>query len=192
MPLQNHILSSYLAHVEALREAAEQLAEPIARAAEIMVESLMSEGKILACGQNSSEIQARLFAALLCQQHQLERPGLAAISLDAGVLALVDGSESASVFARQLESLGHAGDVLLTISGNGNDRSVLAALRSAHDHGLRVVVLAGGDGGQLAEALGEDDVVICTGTAPAALTRELHLRAIHSLCDGIDYLLLGA
>ena len=192
MPLQNHILSSYLAQVEALSEAAEELAEPIARSAEMMVESLMSEGKILACGQGGSEFLARLFAALLCQQHQLERPGLTAVVLDAAALALADGAEPASVFARQIESLGHAGDVLLALSGNGNDPAVLAALRGAHLNGLRVVVLTGGDGGQLAEALGEDDVVICTGVAAAALTRELHLRAIHSLCDGIDYLLLGA
>jgi D-sedoheptulose 7-phosphate isomerase len=192
MPLQNHILSSYLAQVEALREAADPLAEPLARAAEIMVESLMSEGKILACGQGGSEVSARLFAALLCQQHQLERPGLAAIALDVGGLALAEGAEPAAMFARQIESLGHAGDVLLALSGNGNDLAVLAALRGAHEHGLRVVVLSGGDGGLLAEALGEDDVVICTGADSATLVRELQLRAIHSLCDGIDYLLLGA
>ena len=57
---------------------------------------------------------------------------------------------------------------------------------------MRVVVLTGGEGGLLAEALHEEDVVICTLAESTAWTRELHMRAIHSLCDGIDYLLLGA
>jgi D-sedoheptulose 7-phosphate isomerase len=192
MPLQDHIHSRFLASIEAQRDAVDQLAEPIARAAELMVESLMREGKILACGQTGSRDAARLFASLLANQYQQARPGLAAIALDNGAPALADDRDSGSAMARQIESVGHAGDVLLAISGTGNAPGVLAALRSAHKKDLRVVVLTGGDGGLLAEALHEDDVVICTFAESAAYTRELHLRAIHCLCDGIDYLLLGA
>jgi D-sedoheptulose 7-phosphate isomerase len=192
MSLQDHIHSRYLASLSAQRDAIAQLAEPIARAAELMVESLMREGKILACGQAGSRDSARLFASLLCNQYQQARPGLAAIALDSGALARADDAEPAEAFARQIECLGHAGDILLAISGSGNAPGVLAALRSAHEKDLRVVVLAGGEGGLLAEALHEEDVVICTFAESAAFTRELHLRAIHSLCDGIDYLLLGA
>lgn len=191
MSLQKHIHARYLASIEAQRDAIEQLAEPLARAAELMVESLMREGRILACGQAGSHDAARLFAALLTQQYRQARPGLAAIALDDGGRALADEAEPASAYARQIETLGHADDVLLAISGNGNAPGILGALRGAHEKGMRAVVLAGGDGGQLAEALGEEDMVICTGAESAAHTRELHLRAIHSLCDGIDYLLLG-
>jgi D-sedoheptulose 7-phosphate isomerase len=194
MSLQDHIHSRCLASLSAQRDAVDQLAEPIARAAELMVDSLMHEGKILACGQAGSHANARLFASLLANQHQQARPGLAAIALDNCAQALADDADPATgtvVFARQIESLGHAGDVLLAISGTGNAPGVLAALRSAHERDLRVVVLAGGDGGRLAEALHEEDVVICTFAGSAAFTRELHLRAIHGLCDGIDYLLLG-
>ncbi len=192
MPLQTHIHSRFLAGIEAQRDAIEQLAEPLARAAELMVESLMREGRILVCGQAGSQDNARLFAGLLTHQYQQARPGLAAFALDGGALALADDADSSSAFARQIESLGQAGDVLLAISGTGNAPAVLAALRGAHAKGLRVVVLAGGDGGLLAEALDEEDVVICAFAESAAVTRELHLRAIHGLCDGIDYLLLGA
>lgn len=192
MTLQEHIHSRYLASIEAQRDAIEQLAEPIARAVEIMVDSLMREGKLFACAQAGGVDAARLFASLLNHQHQQARPGLAAIALDAGAQALADDADFTLLHARQIESLGNAGDVLLAISGTGNAPAVLAALRGAHAKDMRVVVLAGGDGGQLAEALSEEDVVICTYAESAAFTRELHLRAIHSLCDGIDYLLLGA
>ncbi len=192
MPLQAHIHSRFLSSIEAQRDAIESLAEPIARAAELIVESLMREGKILVCGQAGSHDSARLFASLLTNQYQQARPGLAAIALDGGAQSLADDGDCGAIFSRQIESLGHTGDVLLAISGTGNAPGVLAALRGAHDKDLRVIVLAGGDGGLLAESLNEEDVVICTFAESAAFTRELHLRAIHSLCDGIDYLLLGA
>ena len=192
MPLQAHIHAQFLSSLEAQQGAVDLLAEPIARAAELMVASLMREGKIIACGQAGSADYARLFASLLVHQHQQARPGLAALVLDSGAQSLDDAADPAPAFARQIESLGHAGDVLLAISGTGNAPGILKALQAAHDRGLRVVVLAGGDGGLLAEALDEDDVVICTYARSAALTRELHLRAIHSLCDGIDFSLLGA
>lgn len=192
MPLQAHIHARFLASIDAQRDAIEQLAEPLARAAEVMVESLMREGKIIACGQAGSYDTARLFASLMINQYQQARPGLTALALDIAGHALADGFDPAAAYARQIESLGQPGDVLLAISGTGNAPGVLAALHSAQEKGLRVVVLAGGDGGMLAESLNEQDVVICTFAESAALTRELHLRAIHSLCDGIDYLLLGA
>lgn len=192
MFLPDYIQDRYLASVEALRDAADSLAEPIARAAELMVDSLMHEGRILACGQAGSHDSARLCAALLCHQYQQARPGLAALALDGCNAALGDDVPGDEHFARQIETLGHAGDVLLAISQSGNAAAVLAALHAAHEKGMRLVLLAGGDGGLLGEALNEDDVVICTPAESAALTRELHLRAIHSLCDGIDYLLLGA
>lgn len=192
MPLQAHIHSRFLGSLDAQRDAIEQLAEPIARAVEVIVESLMREGKVLVCGQAGSHDSARLFASLLTHQYQQARPGLAAIALDGGAQSLADDGDCSAVFSRQIESLGQAGDVLLAISGTGNAPGVLAALRGAHAKDLRVIALVGGDGGLLAESLNEDDVVICTFAESAALTRELHLRAIHSLCDGIDYLLLGA
>lgn len=192
MSLQNHIHSRYLESLDIQRDAIEQLAEPLARAAEMMVDSLMREGRILACGQAGSLVHARLFASLLSNQYEQARPGLAAIVLDAGAGALADDLEPTAGYVRQIESLGLAGDVFLAISGSGNAPGVLAALHAAHEKDMRVVVLSGGDGGLLAEALYEEDVVICTYAESAALTREMHLRAIHSLCDGIDYLLLGA
>lgn len=192
MPLQDHIHAQFLASLDAQREVAEMLAEPIARAAELMVGSLMREGKILACGQAGSRDVARLFASLLNNQYQQARPGLAAIALEGGAPALADNSDPTTMLARQIECLGHPGDVLLAISGSGHAFAVYNALCAAQEKDMHVVVLAGGEGGLLAETLREDDALICTHDLSAARIRELHLRAIHCLCDGIDYLLLGA
>jgi D-sedoheptulose 7-phosphate isomerase len=57
---------------------------------------------------------------------------------------------------------------------------------------MRVVALTGGDGGPLAETLTEQDVLICVPNSSAPRVIEAQFLVIHCLCDGIDYLLLGA
>lgn len=191
MPL-DHIQNRLYASLERQREAFELMLEPLARAAEIMVGGLMREGKILACGQGGGADLARLFASLLVNGHLQSRPGLAALALDGMAPARADDQDAGHTLVRQVECLGHPGDVLLAVSDSGNAPGVLAALQAAQAAGLQVVLLTAGDGGRLAESLVEEDLIICVPEATAADTRELSLRAIHSLCDGIDYLLLGA
>jgi len=61
--------------------AADTLAQPIARATEIMVQCLMANGKILACGNGGSAADSQHFAAELLNRFERERPGLAALAL---------------------------------------------------------------------------------------------------------------
>jgi D-sedoheptulose 7-phosphate isomerase len=101
-----------------------------------------------------------------------------------------------AILARPLcaagRALGHAGDVLLAISTFGHVAAVLEAVRVAQSRGYRIIALVGGDGGALAEILGEPDVLICAPSDSPARIHETLLLTIHCLCDGIDYLLLGA
>lgn len=192
MTPENHIHARFLQGQERQRIAFDLLAEPLARAAEALVGGLMREGKVLVCGQGSGAAPARLFASLLANGHRHARPGLAALALDGQAQALADDRAPAEALARQVESLGQPGDVLLAISDSGNAPGVLAALRAAQSQGLPVVLITAGEGGLLAEFLGEEDLIICVPAAAAADLRTLFLHAIHGLCDGIDYLLLGA
>src|SRR5215510_5815106 len=61
--------------------AVEVLAQPIARATEVMVRCLMANGKILACGNGGSAADSQHFAAELLDRFERERPGLAAFAL---------------------------------------------------------------------------------------------------------------
>ena len=62
-------------------KAHEVLAEPIAHGIEVMVKTLLANGKILACGNGGSAADAQHFSAELLNRFERERPGLAAISL---------------------------------------------------------------------------------------------------------------
>lgn len=174
--------------------SAEQLAMPIAQATELMVHSLLASGKILACGNGGSAADAQHFASELIGRYERERPELAAISLstDSSTLSAIANDYAwEQVYAKQIRALGHPQDVLLAISTSGDSPNILAAIDAAHERDLRVVALTGKGGGKVAEMLKDGDVHICVPHERTARIQEIHILAIHCICDGIDCLLMG-
>ena len=170
------------------------LAAPIAEAAERMVQCLKSDGKILACGNGGSAADCQHFSAELLNRFEMERPSLAAISLTTDtstITSIANDYDYDQIFSKQVRGLGHANDVLLAISTSGNSRNVLAAIDAAHEAGMSVVALTGRDGGKMAEMLEPHDVQICVPANNTARIQEVHLLALHCICDAIDCLLLG-
>ena len=174
--------------------AADELAPAIARAAALMTDCLLANGKILACGNGGSASDAQHFAAEMVGRFERERPELPAISLatDTSILtALANDYDFAQVFAKQVRALGDAGDILLAISTSGNSGNVVAAVDAAHERGMRIVALTGKGGGRVGELVTPDDVQLCVPHAVTARIQEVHLLTIHCLCDAIDASLLG-
>ncbi len=175
----------------------EVLAAPIAQAIELMVHSLLGNGKIMSCGNGGSAADAQHFAAELLNRFEMERPPLAAIALttDSSTLTSIANDYSYDeVFAKQVRALGQPNDVLLAITTSGNSPNVIAAIHAAHQREVRVVALTGKDGGRVNELLNPTDVHICVpeyASARTARIQEVHLLVLHCLCDGIDTLLLG-
>jgi D-sedoheptulose 7-phosphate isomerase len=169
------------------------LAPQIARAAAVMTECLLADGKILACG-NGGPSDAQHFAAEMVGRFERERPELPAISLatDTSILtAIANDYDFSQVFAKQVRALGGAGDVLLAISTSGNSGNVIAAVDAAHERGMHIVALTGRDGGRIGELLTAQDVHLCVPHTVTARIQEVHILAIHCLCDAIDTSLLG-
>ncbi|NMG64954.1 phosphoheptose isomerase [Azoarcus indigens] len=174
--------------------AIEWLAAPIAQAVEAMTGSLLNNGKILACGNGGSAADAQHFAAELVNRFEMERPPLAAVALttDTSTLtSIANDYDYVQVFSKQVRALGQPGDVLLAISTSGNSPNVIDAITAAHEREMRVVALTGKGGGKMNELLGENDIHICVPADRTARIQEVHLLALHCLCDGIDCLLLG-
>ena len=175
--------------------AADALAEPIARGIEVMVKCLMSEGKILACGNGGSAADSQHFSAELLNRFERERPGLAAMALttDTSTLtSIANDYDYNQIFSKQVLALGQSGDVLLAISTSGNSKNVIAAIHAAHERDMRVVALTGRNGGEMARLLAAGDVNICVPHSVTARIQEVHLLTLHCLCDGIDCALLGS
>lgn len=194
MDVARRIRAHFAASAELKLAAADTLAPHIARAAALMTDCLLADGKILSCGNGGSAADAQHFAAEMVGRFERERPELPAISLstDTSILtAIANDYDYAQVFAKQVRALGDAGDVLLAISTSGNSANVVAAADAARERGLRIVALTGKGGGRLGELLGPEDVHLCVPHDVTARIQEVHLLTIHCLCDAIDASLLG-
>ena len=171
-------------------EAARVLAEPIARGARLLAETLKSGGKVLACGNGGSAADAQHFAAERINRFEVERAPLAAVALttDSSTLTSIANDYAyEQVFSKQVRGIGRRGDALLAISTSGNSRNVIEAMHAAHEMGVRVIALTGNGGGKMAALLAQGDVHICVPHQRTARIQEVHLLALHCLCDGIDF-----
>lgn len=175
-------------------DVAELLAPAIASAAERVLQCVLSDGKVLSCGNGGSAADAQHFSSEMVNRFELDRPGLAAIALstDSSTLtSIANDNAFEQVFARQVSALGHPGDVLLAISTSGNSANIVAAAEAARGRDMTVIALTGRDGGKLAEQLSDRDVLICVPAESTARIQEIHLLTIHCLCDAVDSALLG-
>lgn len=171
-------------------EAAEPLAEPLTRAADILIDALRRGGKILSCGNGGSAADAQHFSSELLNRFEGDRPGLPAMALttDASTLTSIANDYAYEhVFAKQITALGQVPDVLLAISTSGQSPNVLAGIRAAQAKGMRVIALTGRDGGEAARLLRPgEDIEIRVPANSTARIQEVHLLSIHCLCDRID------
>ena len=156
-----------------------------------MAESLLAGGRVLAFGNGGSAADAQHFVAELVGRYTRERAGLSAIALGADpsvVTALANDMGYASVFRRQIEAHGRAGDVALGISTSGRSPNVVAALRLARERGLWTIGLTGRGGGEVA---GVVDQLIDVESDSTARIQEVHGVIVHILCQIVEEAVAG-
>ncbi|MGV6826850.1 MAG: phosphoheptose isomerase [bacterium] len=195
MDLTERVIALFNESIQTKQRAVEVLAAPLAAASTVIVNSLMEGGKVLSCGNGGSAADAQHFSSEMLNRFDRERPGLPAIALttDTSTLtSIANDYEYARVFSKQVNALGHPGDILLAISTSGNSENVIMAVEAARARQMRVIALTGRDGGAIANLIGPDDIEIRVNSDITARIQEVHLLSIHCLCDLIDTQLLGA
>lgn len=194
MDLLQRVREHFEESVTTQQMAVEILGPSVGLAAEKVVQALISDGKVLACGNGGSAAIAQHFASAMVGRFERERPGLSAVALttDSSVLsAIANDYDYDLVFSKQVHAIGRAGDVLLAISASGNSANVVAAINAAHERQMSVIALTGNDGGQVGDLLVGDDLHLCVPAERTARILETHITLLHALCDTIDYMLLG-
>jgi D-sedoheptulose 7-phosphate isomerase len=194
MNLQERVFRQFETSVEASREAMARLGEIIEIAGVRLAQCLLSDGKILCCGNGGSAAQSQHFSSEMLNRFERERPGLPAVALtcDTSTLtSIANDYRFDDVFAKQIRALGHSNDVLVVYTTSGNSTSILSAVTAAHDRDMSVLALTGRDGGALAPLLLETDIEIRVPSETTARIQEVHLLITHCLCDLIDHQLFG-
>lgn len=184
-----HIQNLFEDSIKTKQAAAQDLAEPIARAAQKIIASLEQGNKILACGNGGSAADSQHFAAELINRFETERMALPAVALttdSSTITSIANDYSYENIFARQIAALAKSGDVLLAISTSGNSGNICKAIETAQRCDMCVVTLNGHDGGKMSKQLSSNDVDICVASDSTARIQEVHLLVIHCLCSLID------
>ena len=191
--LQERVSAHFAESIRAKQEAEKVLVEPTAQAAELMLQCLINDGKILACGNGGSAADAQHFAAEMTGRFEKERMELAAIALTTDTSALTAiGNDYGfeHIFSKQVRALGRPGDVLLGISTSGNSGNVIEAIKAAHERDMRILAFTGRDGGKIAAMLKDNDILLNVPHPRTARIQENHIVLVHALCDCIDTVLM--
>lgn len=158
----------------------------VVRAAQAIAGAFAAGGKVLTFGNGGSAADAQHLAAELVGRFERKRAAFAAVALttDTSVLTSVANDDGfAHVFARQIEGLGHPGDVAVAISTSGESANVLEGLRVATLRGMRTVALTGRSGGPIGAAA---EIHVNVPDDSAARVQEVHRTLIHAICRIVE------
>lgn len=189
MDITAHIKQMFHDSIQTQITSADTLAEVIGKAAQMMVDALLNNHKILCCGNGGSAADAQHFSAEMLNRYEAERPSLPAIALTTDtstITSIANDYHFNEIFSKQIKALGQPGDVLLALSTSGHSKNIIEAIVAAHHRQMNVIVFTGRDGGDIPPLLNDTDVEIRVPSESTARIQEVHGIVIHCLCDIID------
>lgn len=158
----------------------------IVEIAELMIDCLKKDGKVIVFGNGGSASDSQHIAAELVGRFKKDRSALAGIALTANTSVLTSLANDYGydvVFSRQVEALGKKNDVVLGISTSGKARNVALGIKQAKKMGIKTVALSGGDGGEIVKLA---DVSLLVPSKVTARIQEAHITIAHIICEMIE------
>jgi D-sedoheptulose 7-phosphate isomerase len=156
----------------------------------LIADAFSSGNKILICGNGGSAADAQHLAAEFVNSFSkdLKRPGLPAISLssDSSVItAIANDSKYERIFARQVEALGNANDILIVLTTSGSSNNCVRALQTAKDLGLKTITFT--RKGAFASSISDFSIEV-----PSENTQHIqtcHIFAYHTVVELVEQIL---
>ncbi len=187
------LLSSLDESAETKLKMKETCRESILRAVDLLVAAYKNGNKLLLCGNGGSAADCQHIATefMVRLSHHIQRPALPAIALTTDTSNLTAGGNDIgfeNIFARNVEGLGNAGDVLLAISTSGNSPNVLKAIEMAKQKRISVIAFLGGSGGKIKDLV---DIAVVIPSANTQRIQEGHITSAHIICELVEEELYG-
>lgn len=160
--------------------------------ASAVTDALKAGNKLLLIGNGGSAADAQHIAAEIVGRYKQERPGWAAIALTtdtSALTAIANDYGFEQIFARQIQGLAHRGDVLFALTTSGRSPNILAALRTARELGVTTVGFTGTKGESMRASC---DHLFVTPTDDTPVVQQIHMMAMHAICDEVEQALIGA
>ena len=187
----NLVRDVLLQSAEVKRQTADKCSDGALAAAQMIAAALQAGGKLMLCGNGGSAADSQHLAAefVATLDHRRPRNGLAALALttDTSFLtAYANDFGYEGVFARQVETLGNSGDVLIAISTSGNSANIVAACLAAREKGIKIVAMTGEGGGAMAE---HADILLAVPSSVTMHIQESHIALGHVITLAVEKLL---
>jgi D-sedoheptulose 7-phosphate isomerase len=189
---QAAIRELFAASVRTKQVFLDENAAALERAIDVVADAFRGGRKLLLFGNGGSAADAQHIAAEFVGRFVRERRALPAIALTtdtSALTAIANDYGYDDVFARQVRALGTAGDVAVAISTSGRSPSVLRAIATCREIGVKTIGLTGGDGGELAGIV--DVSLRVSASRLSARIQETHILVGHVICELVDRRLFG-
>lgn len=165
---------------------AEDLGPQLDVALGLVEDTVRGGGTLFFCGNGGSAADAQHLATEYVVRYMRNRRAYPAVALTTDTSLLTAAANDLgfeNVFARQIEALAKAGDLLIIHSTSGASPNVLRAAEAARGRGVPILAFSARDGGPLRE-LADHSVIIPTNRTDRA--QELHLCIEHIICDLVE------
>lgn len=152
--------------------------------------ALRAGGKVVFFGNGGSAADALHLAAELVVKLRDDRRGLAALALTANPSVLTAAGNDygfEQIFARQIESLVSAQDVLVALSTSGESANMVRGIEAGRGRRAFLVALTGESGGALASKV---DLLLNVPSRDSQRIQEAHITIGHIACSLIEQLAL--
>jgi D-sedoheptulose 7-phosphate isomerase len=173
-----------------LAGASKSLGDQVVAVAARYAAALRAGGTLYFCGNGGSAADAQHIAAEYMVRYAVSRRPLAAVALTTDTSILTAAANDLGyeyIFARQVEALCGANDLLVLHSTSGKSPNLLTAARAARSRKAGTVAFLGAGGGPLAALV--DQAIVVPSDAPGRI-QILHLALEHLIVELVEEALL--
>lgn len=190
---QKFVIDSLNESAQIKQRIADQCVPQVIKAIDLIMEAFSNKNKVLLCGNGGSAADAQHLATefVIRLNPRIQRPALPAIALTTDSSTLTAGSNDLgfeNVFARSVEALGEAGDVLIGLSTSGNSESVNRAFQKAKEKKMITIALLGNDGGRSKDLV---DLAIIVPSSDTQRIQEGHITIGHIIFQQVEQEMFG-
>ncbi|MEG0332877.1 MAG: D-sedoheptulose 7-phosphate isomerase [Akkermansia sp.] len=186
------LIQSEILHIAENFRQLSTLAPKIEEIAQLCTQAIRDGHKIIFCGNGGSAADSQHLAAELVGRYKLNRKAMNAMALtvDTSILTAIGNDYGFdTIFSRQLEGVGQAGDVLIGLSTSGNSPNIILAMQLAKNMGIATIALTGNAGGKM------KDMADLTLNVPSDATnhiQEMHIASGHLICGIVESEIYGS
>jgi D-sedoheptulose 7-phosphate isomerase len=164
----------------------EALLQTVESAVNLITQAFKKGNKVLFCGNGGSAADAQHLAAEFSGRFYKDRPALPAEALHCNTSYLTAVANDYSydvIYARLIDGIGVAGDVIIGLSTSGNSGNILKAFDSAKAKGMHTIGFTGTSGGKMAA---NSDLLLNVPSTDTPRIQESHIMLGHIVCEMVE------